>query len=438
MKISVFGIGYVGAVASACLAKSGHDVIAVDPFEVKVSFINQGKSPIVEEGLDALIKEAVENKKLRATQDYEDAVMNSEMSLICVGTPSEEDGSLDYKYIHAICREIGTALKKKDDYHIVVVRSTVVPGTLMKVVKPALEEASGKKAGVDFGLGNNPEFLRESTAVEDYFHPTQIVVGALDEKTAEKIMSIYDGIEGNRFITSVEVGEGVKYVSNSWRASKISFANEMGNILKRHGVDSHKVMKIFFQDTKINMGPSFLLPGFAFGGSCLPKDIKAIRTSANDLGLPTPVFDSMLEANELQIQHAKDLIDQAGKKKVALLGVSFKPNTDDVRESPLVYLAQKLIDDGYDLSIYDPCVNQACEMGGANKDYIEKSYPEIYSRLVTDAQKALEEADVIVIGNGTKSFVNLLKDLAPEKMIIDLVRLDDMLEKRKNYAGLCW
>lgn len=438
MKISIFGIGYVGAVASACLVKSGHEVVAVDPFQVKVDCINEGRSPIIEKGLDELIKEGVASGRLHATTDYNDAIMNTEMSLICVGTPSEQDGSLDYKYIRDICTQIGKALKDKNEFHIVVNRSTVVPGTLVNIIQPLLEEASGKKAGVDFGLGNNPEFLRESTAVEDYFNPTQIVVGALTAETAEKIMGLYDGIVAPRTITDVSVAEGVKYVSNSWRANKISFANEIGNILKHHGVDSHEVMKIFFQDSRINMGPYFLMPGFAFGGSCLPKDVKAIRSSANSKGVATPIFDSILAANDKQIDRAYEMIWNTGRKNIGLMGLSFKPGTDDLRESPLVKLADKLLEAGYLLKIYDPCVNRARNMNGANREYIENGIPHISRCLAEDPQDVINFADVVVIGNGTREFGEIVARANDNMPIIDLVRLNPALEQRKAYNGICW
>jgi GDP-mannose 6-dehydrogenase len=438
MKASVFGIGYVGAVASACLAEMGHDVVAIDTDPVKVDCINSGRSPIVERGLDELIKKGVNAGKLKATLDARDAILNTEISLICVGTPSDNDGALDYKYIREICRQIGIVLKEKKDFHTVVIRSTVVPGTLREIVQPILEQESGKKAGKDFGLGNNPEFLRESTAIEDYFHPTQIVVGALDEKTADRIMSLYEGIEGPRTITDVSVAEGVKYVSNSWRANKICFANEMGNILKRHDVDSHQVMKIFFEDRKINMGPSFLMPGFAFGGSCLPKDIRAIRASAKKKGVKTPLFDSMIKANDLQIRHAFDMIWERGLQNIALLGLSFKPNTDDLRESPLVILADLLLKGGYNLKIYDPCVFKAKYMNGTNREYIEKGIPHITNCLVETPDELLFNSEIFVIGNGTKEFADIIHRTGEEKTIIDLVRLNAGYEARKSYAGLCW
>jgi GDP-mannose 6-dehydrogenase len=434
----VFGIGYVGAVVSACLVDSGHEIIAVDPHETKVRCINEGKSPIVEKGLDELISKGVASGRLKAIKDCREAVMNTEMSLVCVGTPSEQDGSLDYKYIRQICQEIGEVLGEKELFHTVVIRSTVVPGTLEDIVKPILEEASGKKAGVDFGLGNNPEFLRESTAIEDYRNPTQIVVGAIDETTAQKIMSLYDGMDAPRTITTPRIAEGVKYVSNSWRASKISFANEIGNILKCHGVDSHEVMKIFFEDRKINMGPSFLMPGFAFGGSCLPKDVRALRVSANDKGLPTPIFDSLMKANELQVQHALDMVAATGCQKVGLLGLSFKPGTDDLRESPLVTLAELMLKNGYELKIYDPCVYQARLMKGANAEYIEKTIPHIAQHLVETPEELLQASEMFVLGNGTREFSEILERADEKSPIVDLVRLKGAYEKRAAYNGICW
>lgn len=438
MEISIFGIGYVGAVTSACLANSGHRVIAVDTHKVKVDCLNEGRSPIVEKGLEALIKKGLDAGRLKATQDTHMAVMETGMSLICVGTPSDEKGSLDYKYIREVCHEIGSVLRDKQDFHVVVIRSTVVPGTLMNIIKPILEEASGKKAGVGFGLGNNPEFLREGTAIEDYFNPTQIVVGALDEDTGEKIMSLYKDLVAPRTITDVGIAEGVKYVSNSWRANKISFANEIGNILKYHDVDSHKVMKIFFEDRKINMGPSFLMPGFAFGGSCLPKDVRALRVSANDKGLQTPIFDSMLKANDLQIERAFELIWNTGKQNVALLGLSFKPGTDDLRESPLVTLAEMLINGGYTLKIYDSCVSEARLMNGANRDYIQNVIPHIAACLVNTPEELIAGSNVFVIGNGTPEFADILDKTDEDMSIIDLVRLHQPMESRKAYAGICW
>ena len=438
MKVSVFGIGYVGAVTSACLADSGHEIIAVDTFDVKVNCINEGRSPIVENGLNEIIAENVKKGTLRATTDYVDAIENSDVSLVCVGTPSAPDGSLGLSYITDICEQIGAVLKTKDSFHTVVIRSTVVPGTLMNVVLPCLEKASGKKAGVDFGLGNNPEFLRESTAIADYYDPTEIVVGALDDKTADMIMSLYEGIDAPRVVCDVQVSEGVKYVSNAWRAAKVGFANEMGNILKEHDVDSHKVMDIFFKDTKMNLSKYFLTPGFAFGGSCLPKDVRAIRASANDKGLKTTLLDSLLEANQAQIKRGFDMIKATGLKKIGLFGISFKADTDDLRESPLVALADMLLDNGFDLTIYDPCVYAATQMEGANQKYITEGIPHIHKCLKETYQEVLDSSDLFVIGNGTKEFVSILENADESKTIIDLIRLGADIEDRENYTGICW
>ncbi len=438
MRISVFGIGYVGAVTSACLADSGHEVIAVDTSAIKVACINEGRSPIVEKGLDELLKKAVSQGLLSATEDHEYAVRNSEISLICVGTPSRKDGSLNLDYIKTVCAQIGTILRGKNDFHTVVNRSTVLPGTLMNVIRPILEKTSGKIAGEDFGLGNNPEFLREGTAVQDYREPTQIVVGATDEHTAEIILRMYEGIESPRSVTDPGTSEGVKYVSNAWRAAKVSFANEIGNMLKRHDVDSHRVMKIFFMDNRINMGPSFLVPGFAFGGSCLPKDVRAIRASANDKGLATPLFDAILEANSTQVAHAFEMIENTGMKNVGLLGLSFKPGTDDLRESPLVTLASMLLDSGYNLRIYDPCVWKSRNMNGPNREYMDQRIPQISACLTGTPHELLENSDIFVIGNGTKEFSKIIEQTKRDAPIVDLVRLNGSYEDRESYAGICW
>lgn len=440
MKISVFGIGYVGAVASACMVDMGHEVIAVDTDPVKVACIKEGRSPIVEPQLDELIKTGHENGKLTATLSTEDAVMNSDVSLICVGTPSNEDGSLKLDYIQDACRQIGAAIKKKDGFHVVCLRSTCVPGTGRSIAIPALEEASGKKEGVDFGFSNNPEFLRESTAVWDYNNPPKIVVGADNEKTGKIIMEIYGGIEAPRVFTDIAVSEGVKYADNAWHAMKVGFANELGNILKELGVDSHKVMDIFFKDTKLNISKAYLMPGFAFGGSCLPKDVRAIRASGQSKGLKTPIFNALIEANDEQVRRAVNIIEATGKKNIALMGLAFKVGTDDLRESPLVTLADILIKSGYNLSIYDPSVYKAKNMHGANRKYIEEGIPHISKCLVEKPESLLKDAEVIVIGNGDKNYAQIIAGANANTQIIDLVRLKDNteMESRKNYTGICW
>jgi GDP-mannose 6-dehydrogenase len=439
MRISIFGLGYVGAVAGACIADSGHKVIAVDTDQVKVRCIQEGRSPIIEPGLAELISANVASGALRATTSCEEAVMGSDMSLICVGTPSNEDGSLMLDYIRSVCSQIGAAIKKKDTYHSVVLRSTVVPGTARSIAIPILEDCSGKTAGIDFGFGNNPEFLRESTAIYDYFNPPKIVIGALDEKTAKALSKLYKGIKAPEVITEIEVAEGVKYADNAWHALKVGFANEVGNIMKDHGVDSHKVMDIFCLDNKLNISKAYLKPGFAFGGSCLPKDVRALRASARQKGLKTPIFDSLLEANDEQVRRAHQMVINSGKKRIAMLGLSFKAGTDDLRESPLVTLADLLITNGFDLSIYDPSVFKAANMDGANQKYIRESIPHISNRLVSSAAELMEGAELCIIGNHGDDFAHIVSQANDNMSIIDLVRLKNTAgEERKAYSGICW
>lgn len=438
MKISVFGIGYVGAVTSACLVKSGHEVIAVDIDQVKVDCINDGRSPIIEPELDEIIAKGQKEGKLSATTDITDAINKTEISLICVGTPSREDGSLQLDYVEDVCQKIGSVLKNKDAYHVVVLRSTVVPGTAYNIAIPALEKASGKKSGEGFGFGNNPEFLRESTAVFDYYNPPKIVIGAEDDKTAKMIADLYSNIEAPEVVTDIKVSEGVKYADNAWHAMKVGFANELGNILKELGVDSHKVMDIFFMDTKLNISKAYLLPGFAFGGSCLPKDVRAIRASGQAKGLKTPIFDSLLVANDAQVTRAYEMIKDSGCKKIGMLGLSFKANTDDLRESPLVTLADMLLNNGYALTIYDENVYKASQMQGSNHKYINEDIAHISKHLVNDTDKLINNSELFVIGNAGAAFTDILSKADDSKIIIDLVRINDELESREKYSGICW
>jgi len=436
MKIAVIGIGYVGAVTSACLCDGGHEVIAVDKDPVKVKCIQNGHSPIIEQDLPELIAKYAEKGTLTATDDIQEAIQQTDISLICVGTPSREDGSLDLAYVETACAEIGKVLKGKDAFHTVVLRSTMVPGSAMSVCLPIIEEHSGKKTGVDFGFGNNPEFLRESTAIYDYYNPPKIVVGANDEKSADTIMALYEGIEAPRIITEIKVAEGVKYADNAWHAMKIGFANEMGNILSDCGVDSHKVMDIFCMDTKLNISKAYLKPGFAFGGSCLPKDVRAIRAKGSEVGVSTPLFDALMIANDNQITRAFEKIKALGIKNIALLGLSFKAGTDDLRESPLVTLAQKLLADGYNLKIYDPNVYTAKHTEGANQYYINNVIKDVSDCLVEN-QDDVQASDLFIIGNGNKDFIQIIEN-NKDKHVLDLVRLDSNIEKQSSYHGLCW
>lgn len=439
MKISIFGIGYVGAVTSACLCDSGHHVIAVDKDPVKVQCLQDGRSPIIEKDLDTLIAKYTEKGTLKATLDIKEAVAQTDISLICVGTPSKEDGSLDLSYIETVCREIGEILKNTDNFHTVVLRSTMLPGSAIETCLPILESASGKKAGVDFGFGNNPEFLREGSAVYDYYNPPKIVVGANDEKSADIIMSLYDGIEAPRIKTDIKVAEGVKYADNAWHAMKIGFANEIGNILSDCGVDSHKVMDIFCMDEKLNISKAYLKPGFAFGGSCLPKDVRAIRAKGKEHGLETPLFDSLLTANDNQVERALQMIKKSGAKNIAMLGLSFKAGTDDLRESPLVTLADYLIDSGFKIKIYDPNVYQASKTEGANQTYINDTIQHISKNLVKEIEDLKTDTEFYVIGNHGENFSDIIQSISDESVpVLDLVRIDEKIEKRSGYHGICW
>lgn len=439
MKISVFGIGYVGAVTSACLAECNHSVIAVDTNQTKVKCLNEGRAPLVENGLDSLVEQMTKQGRLSATSNLEKAILETEISLICVGTPSRPDGSLDLQYVEQVCRQIGEVLKTKDEYHTVVLRSTMVPGSAMGVCLPILEQASGKIAGINFGFGNNPEFLREGSAIADYYTPPKIVVGANDEKSARAIMSLYDGIDAPRVTTAVATAEGVKYADNAWHAMKVGFANEFGNIMKKCGVDSHDVMDIFCMDTKLNISPAYLKPGFAFGGSCLPKDVRAIRAAAAAHGLQTPIFDSLLSANEAQIGRALDMIRNSGRRHVGMLGLSFKPGTDDLRESPLVKVADKLVSEGYTLTIYDTNVFRSSQANGPCHNHLQKSMPHIAAALTNDIDKIKENADIFVIGHNDPDFSTLLGTIEDKDIpIIDLVRLNAAIESRRGYEGICW
>lgn len=435
MSISVFGIGYVGAVTSACLCSSGYKVIAIDKDRNRVKCLNEGRAPIIETGLNELIERHTKSGKLKATLNIKEAVLNSDISLICVGTPSNEDGSLDLSYIETVCAEIGAALKNKNDYHTIVLRSTMTPGSAMHTCLPILEKHSGKKAGTDFGFGNNPEFLRESSAIEDYYNPPKIVVGGIDNKSADTIMSLYKEIDAPRVKTTINIAEGVKYTDNAWHAMKVGFANEIGNILNECGVDSHKVMDIFCMDKKLNISTAYLKPGFAFGGSCLPKDVRAISAKGKEYGLKTPIFDALLEANKNQVERAFNKIKISGAKHIGILGISFKDGTDDVRESPIISLAEQLLDNGFTISVYDPNVFKSIHSKNANENYINNKI----AKSIIETPENIKQSDMIVIGNNNKDFIKIINSFENDNTpILDLIRLNEEIENRAGYNGICW
>jgi GDP-mannose 6-dehydrogenase len=439
MKVSVFGLGYVGSVSAASFAADGHTVIGVDVNPEKVASLNEGRSPIVEKGLDELIRDNAANGRLRATTDTREAVHATELSLICVGTPSRKNGSLDLTYLERVCEQIGESLKDKADYHVVVVRSTVLPGTTHDVVIPALERTSGKQYGTGFGVAVNPEFLREGTAIHDFRQPPMTLVGHNYQLDATPTVALYDKVNAEMVTTSIRTAEMIKYASNTWHALKVCFANEVGNLCKRLEIDSHEVMDIFCKDEKLNLSSYYMKPGFAFGGSCLPKDVRAMQYRAKEVDLDMPVIQSILGSNQLQIQHAIDMIAESGSKKVGLLGFSFKAGTDDLRESPIVILAEALLGKGYQLSIYDKNVSIA-RLVGANRDYINKQIPHLSSLLSENLDEVIANADVLVVGNGAPEFGEALKKTRPGQKVIDLFRVKglDPADMRADYTGICW
>jgi GDP-mannose 6-dehydrogenase len=438
MNVSVFGLGYVGSVSAACFAEDGHHVIGVDVAAAKVASLNEGRSPIVEKGLDEMIRTNTAAGRLRATTSTSEAVRDTEISLICVGTPSRKNGSLDLTYLERVAEQIGEALKDKESYHVVVVRSTVLPGTTHEVVIPALERTSGKKYGTGFGVTVNPEFLREGTAIHDFRNPPLTLVGHNYQSDAAPTKALYATVEAPLETTTIRTAEMMKYASNTWHALKVTFANEIGNICKRVGIDSHEVMSIFCKDQKLNLSSYYMKPGFAFGGSCLPKDVRALQYRAKEVDLLMPVIQSILSSNQMQIQHAIDEIVDTGKKRVGLLGFSFKAGTDDLRESPIVILAEALLGKGYSLCIYDRNVSLA-RLVGANRDYINTQIPHLSSLLTESIDDLLEGSDVIVVGNMAPEFSEALTRTRADHVILDLVRVKTPRQAIPgDYHGICW
>lgn len=436
MRLSIFGLGYVGAVSAGCLAHDNHDVLGVDPNSTKVDLINRGLPPIIEKDIGEMIASAVAAGRLRATTDVVEATSATDVSLICVGTPSQLNGNLDLSYVRRVCEEIGAALKQKRGFHVVVARSTMLPGTMRNIVIPVLEAASGKRSGVDFGVCNNPEFLREGTAVYDYYNPPKTVIGESDRRAGDVLVQLYEKLSAPLIRTDIETAEMVKYTDNAWHALKVAFANEIGNLSKALGIDGHRVMEIFCQDTKLNLSPYYMKPGFAFGGSCLPKDVRALTYKARSLDLDLPVISAILPSNQRQVEKGiKMIVDKRGRK-VGILGFSFKAGTDDLRESPLVEVIEHLIGKGYDLRLYDRNVSLAA-LTGANKDYILNHIPHISRLMVDSMDEVLAFADTLVIGNGAPEFREVLARASPSQFVVDLVRVvEDASGER--YDGICW
>jgi GDP-mannose 6-dehydrogenase len=437
LRISIFGLGYVGAISAGCLAQDGHQVLGVDPIQAKVDLIGRGYSPIIEAEIGEIIAEMVKTGRLRATNDPVQGVLETELSFVCVGTPSQSNGNLDLRYIRRICEQIGGALRNKTERHTVVIRSTVLPGTMRNIVIPILEESSGKKAGVDFGVCSNPEFLREGSAVRDFRSPPKTVIGAIDQASADLLASLYVKLDAPLIKTDLETAEMIKYVDNSWHALKIGFANEIGNFCKSFGIDAHRVMDIFCQDKKLNISTAYLKPGFAFGGSCLPKDLRALTYCAKTNDLQLPILTSILPSNENQVARGLEMIMEKGNTRVGVLGFSFKEGTDDLRESPMIEVIERLIGKGFDLRIYDKNVKLA-SLVGANRDFILNHIPHISKLMVEDADSVLRHAQTVVIGNNDPEFKRVPERLQDGQRLVDFVRIIEGRSMNGKYDGFSW
>jgi GDP-mannose 6-dehydrogenase len=435
-RVAVFGLGYVGAVTAAALAASGHDVTGVDTNRLKVDMIAAGRSPVVEHGLGELIASGVAAGRLRATTDHAAAVASTDVTMICVGTPSRPNGSLDLRQVERVCLEIAEGLTGRTG-HVVVVRSTMLPGSTHELVVPTLEKASGGRAGQDFGVCVNPEFLREGSSIRDFHEPPFTLVGSDDPGAADLVGRLYANVDAERIVVGVRVAEMVKYASNSYHAVKVAFANEIGAICKEQGVDSHAVMDIFCRDTKLNVSTAYLRPGFAFGGSCLPKDLRALVYHARHLDVSTPLLESVIPSNDQQIDRAFRLVQSAARRRVGVLGFSFKAGTDDLRESPVVELIERLIGKGYDVRVYDRNVSLG-NLHGANRAYIEQEIPHVASLMCDAIEEVVTDSEVIVIGNGAVEFAGVAELASDDQVIVDLARLGSDLPDHPGYEGIAW
>jgi GDP-mannose 6-dehydrogenase len=438
MRVSVFGLGYVGCVSAACLADRGNEVLGVDVSREKLDMVRRGQAPVVEERIGELTAQVVRSGALRVAASAAEGVAGSDLSLVCVGTPSAPNGSLSTSYLERVAEEIGAALARKRERHTVAFRSTMLPGTCEGLLVPILERASGKRAGADFGVCVNPEFLREGTSVRDFLDPPKTVIGELDEASGEPLLGLYAGLPGPVFRVPVKVAEITKYIDNGFHALKVGFANEIGAICRALDMDSHRAMEIFCSDTKLNISPAYLMPGFAFGGSCLPKDLRALVHLARRADVSVPVLEHVLPSNEEHLRRAFELVAATGKRKVGVFGLSFKPGTDDLRESPLVELAERLLGKGYSLRIYDANVSLSRLMG-ANRAYIESHLPHIGQLLSGSVDEVLDHAEVCIVGTKEPAVVDAI-GRANGRTVLDLVRLPGAEARRDQpgYVGVGW
>jgi GDP-mannose 6-dehydrogenase len=438
MRVTVFGLGYVGCVSAGCLVGSGHSVVGVDVNPLKVEQINAGVSPVIEPGLDRLIAEGRRSGGLAATQDGRAAVESSDVSLVCVGTPSNQNGSLDHRHVEKVCAEIASALASIDRRHVVVVRSTVLPGTAEGCLIPLLEEHSGRRVGRDFGFCVNPEFLREGSALADYHSPSHVVIGQLDPGSGDVVEELYGDIHAPVLRMTVREGEMLKYVSNAFHALKVGFANEIGTLCKLHGIDGQALMDVFCQDRTLNISRAYLRPGFAFGGSCLPKDVRALLHRAKEQDVESPILAAVLESNRHHFLRAVSLVEQSGLRRVGILGLSFKAGTDDVRESPTVPLIETLLGRGYEVVIYDEKIDPD-RLVGENKASLDRDLPHIAGHMASSVEEVIERSEVIVVANGSEAFRPVGRLLREGQRLVDLVGIPKADRPGgREYEGICW
>ena len=438
MKISVFGLGYVGTVTAGCLARDGHTVLGCDIDPNKVELLRGGRSPIVEEGMDALIEGAVGSGRLGVTVDAVEALAGTEISFVCVGTPSQRNGSQDLTALRRLAAQLGEGLRGMDRWHTLVIRSTVTPGTVEEIVKPIVEQHAAKRAAIDFGLCFQPEFLREGSSIRDFDNPPFTVIGVDGPRSQGVLTDLFDPLPCETLATSIRTAEMLKYCCNAFHALKITFANEIGRVCQSTGVDSHEVMRLACLDTQLNISPAYLRPGAAFGGSCLPKDLRALLYLARQHDVDIPMLGQILPSNSLHIDHAVDFVLHSGRKSVGLIGLSFKSGTDDLRESPLVAMAERFIGKGLELGIYDPEANVA-RLTGANRRFIEEAIPHISSLMKQSCEEVVRDAEIVVVGlSSPEIFDCLYRHIRADQTVLDLVDIPAVDQLEGTCQGVCW
>jgi GDP-mannose 6-dehydrogenase len=437
MNISVFGLGYVGTVCAACLADQGHTVVGVDVNPEKLEILRGGRSPIVEKDIDALVGRGVSEGRLRVTSDAREAIAATDLSLVCVGTPSRSNGSLDVSAVEAVVGQIGEAIAAKGRYHSVVIRSTVLPGTVRDRLLPLLEKGTGGVVGTAFGLASNPEFMREGSAVTDFRSPPKTVIGEIDPRTADLLEELYGNLPAPLFRVPLEIAELAKYADNVWHALKVAFGNEIGTLCKALDIDSHALMEIFCSDTKLNISPTYLKPGFAFGGSCLPKDTRALAHFCVSRDIDAPIIANVLPSNKRLVERGVDWILETGAKRIAFLGFSFKAGTDDLRESPYLTVIEQLIGKGCSIRIFDKNVELA-RLLGANKQFLYQVIPHIAELMVESLDEVLEDAEIVVTTANAPEYIRVLETMKPEQKLLDFARIPGAEVLGERYDGFLW